>query len=223
MRLVFDNTAELISQAAQSLVMRIQEKPNSVVLLTGGTLGIELIAELGKLELDLSQATFLFGDERFVPLDHPDRNEHQGLEAFPGLQASLLRYPATGDLTEAAQQFSEVLQTRFGDLDGDQPVFDFAIVGMGPDGHIASLFPGHLQEKAWVIAEPNSPKPPAQRLSLSFQALARTNEVWFLVSGAAKADAVRCVFDGHCDLPAAKLTGVQKTIWFMDQELSRAL
>ena len=92
-----------------------------------------------------------FGDERFVPLDHPDRNEHQGLEAFPGLQANLLRYPATGDLTEAAKQFSEVLQTRFGDLDGDQPVFDFAIVGMGPDGHIASLFPGHRQEKAWVI------------------------------------------------------------------------
>jgi 6-phosphogluconolactonase len=94
---------------------------------------------------------------------------------------------------------------------------------MGPDGHVASLFPGAQHDFNWIVAESNSPKPPSMRLSFSYEALNRSSEVWFLVSGEAKADAVRCALSDSCDLPAGQVRGLESTLWFMDMELRRAL
>jgi 6-phosphogluconolactonase len=94
---------------------------------------------------------------------------------------------------------------------------------MGPDGHLASLFPGRVHPEAWIVSETDSPKPPSQRLSFSYQALNRSKRVWFLVSGAEKAEPVRCALLGDCDLPVAQVLGIEETVWFMDSELSRAL
>ena len=95
---------------------------------------------------------------------------------------------------------------------------------MGPDGHIASLFPGHQQAEKWIIAEKASPKPPAERLSFSYQALNRARAVIFLASGTAKAAVAKCAIQEEaCDLPAAKVKGLELTRWYVDEEISREL
>lgn len=224
MDLVFDSTVELIRDAAARFRTKVATGQLRRVLLTGGSLGIELLRELAQEHLDISGIDFFFGDERYVELNHPDRNEAQGIAAWPNLTTSLKRFPANdSDLTLAAARISSDFEAVFGPLADISPVFDLVILGMGPDGHVASLFPGHDYPKTWVVAEPNSPKPPSERLSFSYQALNRATEVWFLVSGSSKSNAVRCAKESDCDLPVAKVHGLSETLWFMDQELRRAL
>lgn len=224
--LEFPTTSALVTEAVDRLVVLLSSGDSSRklrVLLTGGTLGIEFCRQAAKRGLDLSRADFMFSDERFVSLDHQDRNEAQALEVWPALTASLIRFPdANQPLESAAHEFEQVLQASLGDLEDSDPMFDLTVLGMGPDGHIASLFPGHDTKGGWVLAEHDSPKPPSQRLSLSYQALNRSARVWFLVSGAAKAEAVKSALSGK-ELPAGRVTGTLETIWFMDSELRRAL
>lgn len=224
MQLVFDSTSEITKAAVSRFRSKLESGELSRVLLTGGTLGIQFLADLSKEELDVSKVEFLFGDERFVSLDHPDRNEAQGLAAWPELGASLRRFPDDStDLSSALDVMNSRLENQLGSLSAVDPVFDLVILGMGPDGHIASLFPGHSHGKTWVVSEQDSPKPPKQRLSFSYEALNRAREVWFLVSGKSKAEAVSCAMGEDCDLPVAKVQGMEQTIWFMDQELRREL
>jgi 6-phosphogluconolactonase len=191
-------------------------------LLTGGTLGIEFIAALGETSVDLTNIHFMFGDERFVPRDHVDRNEHQALAVFQGLKSYLIRYPEASENLEAARQrFSFELENLFGPIESPSRQIDLTILGMGPDGHIASLFPGVAHEDAWVVSEANSPKPPSERLSFSYQALNNSERVWFLVAGAGKADALRNVYARQ--LPASKVQGLSETRWYLDKEISDAL
>jgi len=218
---VFNSPAEVATEVAAQLLGAItQDETHKLIGLTGGTLGIEIIREFGKLVQAHLPATFVFGDERFVALDDPDRNEHQGLQAWPSLASYLVRYPAGSDEIESARtQFEAQLQASF----GEKPSFDITILGMGPDGHVASLFPGHKLLGDLVVAETDSPKPPGKRLSLSYPALNSSKEVWFVASGAAKADAVRCALASDCDLPVGRVKGESRTRWFIDSELSREL
>ncbi len=99
--------------------------------------------------------------------------------------------------------------------------FDLVMLGMGPDGHVASLFPGHPQlDVTDRIAVPvtDSPKPPPERISLTFPALNRTHEVWFLVSGDGKADAVARALapEGSVHATPARGITVEETTWFLD-------
>jgi 6-phosphogluconolactonase len=143
---------------------------------------------------------------------------------LPELAKHLHRFPEPNqDLEQARVFFDTQLNQDLGPLDAPGSSFDLVILGMGPDGHVASLFPGAQHDFAWIVAEPNSPKPPAMRLSFSYEALNRSSEVWFLVSGEAKADAVRCALSDDCDLPAGQVRGLESTLWFMDAELRRAL
>jgi 6-phosphogluconolactonase len=112
---------------------------------------------------------------------------------------------------------------RFGEVTDSNPVFDLAIVGFGPDGHVASLFPGRETGENWIVSESNSPKPPTERLSLSYKALNRASHMWFLAAGKPKAEVVRCALGGQCDLPLAKVSGQTSTVWYLDRELSDEL
>lgn len=219
--LVLNTPSEVATHVAMELHSKItKDQTHKLVALTGGTLGIEVIRELGRLVQGELPVTFVFGDERFVDLKDPDRNEHQGLEAWAGLEKYLTRYPDnTVDLETARDKFARELESKF----GPNPSFDITILGMGPDGHIASLFPGHTREGRLVVAEPDSPKPPAQRLSLSFGALNNSKQVWFVASGVAKAEAVSCALGQDCELPVGRVKGQEATRWFIDSELSRAL
>ena len=226
----FESDAALTFQAAKDiealLAQAISDRGCASLVLTGGTLGIKILEDLRSLNLDLSRLDVFFGDERFVGLDNADRNEHQGLTVWPELaNANFHRFPASNaTLAEAANTFNGHIEKLLGPLEAPSPVFDVLILGMGPDGHVASLFPGHVQERSWIIAEGDSPKPPAQRLSFSYEALNRARNVVFLASGSAKAEVARCAIkDIECDLPAAKVRGLELTRWYVDQEISREL
>ena len=225
-RKILDSPEALIAQATTDFVALVGElkksKSELTVLLTGGTLGIEFIAALGKTAVDLSSILFIFGDERYVRRDHEERNEHQALKVFPGLERQLIRYPeASEDLEDSKQSFSVQLENLLGPVESPLRQIDLTILGMGPDGHIASLFPGVEHESGLIVSEDDSPKPPSQRLSFSYRALNTSERVWFLVAGAGKADALRRVYAG--ELPAAKVQGLSETRWYLDKEISDAL
>ena len=227
---VFGDTGVLLSAVAgeflKIIAARDTGKPFRVGL-TGGSLGIGLLSELARRDIDTSDIEFSMGDERWVGLGDADRNEAQAISAWPQLSSSnFVRFsdPAAMDLERAARQANQ----RFEDLvaRGDQEFFDLLLLGVGPDGHVASLFPGHTQnQNRWVVYETHSPKPPAERLSLSFEALNRAKNVWFLAAGESKASVVsQALKAGEAsDLPCAKVRGQDTTRWFIDQDLANAL
>jgi 6-phosphogluconolactonase len=218
---LIENAARDFAELATNL---LAEKSRIRVLLTGGSLGIEFIAAMGKLDLNWSKVFLMFSDERFVALDADDRNERQGIAVWPKLADYLFRFPApVMDLRSAKKALSEQLLRELGQLTQDGAVFDLTILGMGPDAHVASLFPGHEQDGDWVIAEDNSPKPPSQRLSLSYRALNRSERVWFLAAGDSKVNAVKQSLDPGSGLPAARVRGLQETVWYLDKEITGAL
>lgn len=196
-------------------------KPKARVLLTGGTLGIELLRELARLDLPWSRVWLMFSDERFVSLEDQDRNEQQGINVWPELARHLNRYPDSNQtLMQAAAVLEAGLHAELGEVSGAESVFDISLLGMGPDAHVASLFPGRNSSGGWVVAEPVSPKPPQQRLSLSYEALNRAERVWFLASGASKVWAVKQSLRADSGLPAAMVRGRAETRWFLDQEIT---
>lgn len=215
---------KIATDVAAVINSALSTRPSFNLVLTGGTLGIATAEELGKQPVDWSRVFIWFGDERFVPLDHPDRNEAQALAVWPGLaEAKFRRYPdSTVPLARAAVDFSREFDVDFGVLEAPDSVFDLVLLGMGPDGHVASLFPGHSHSPAWIVPEPASPKPPSERLSMSYEALNRADRVWFIASGAGKAEALRSGAKEDV-LPAGRVRGVSETICYIDTGLSDAL
>jgi 6-phosphogluconolactonase len=120
-----------------------------------------------------------------------------------------------GTLEQAAEKFDAVLEPFWGD---SLPRFDLILLGVGPDGHVASLFPGHQEQipNRFTVIESNSPKPPAKRLSLSLEILNNADEVWFTVAGRDKADAVAAAMSGDSQLPVA-LVKAKANRWFIDE------
>src|SRR5581483_7531370 len=158
------------------------------VALTGGSAASSLYPVLAQAKLDWSKVHVWFGDERCVPPEHADSNFKLAHESF----LARVQVPAThihrmrGEIppVDAASEYEKALQAIGGAL-------DVVHVGMGPDGHICSLFPGHplLQEKTKLVASLTaSPKPPPSRVTLTLPALAKARALWFLVMGGNKAD-----------------------------------
>jgi 6-phosphogluconolactonase len=215
----FKDAEETALGAAEAIVARVSEllaEQDAVnLVVTGGTVGILTLAKLRDLTLDYSRVHIWWGDERFVEKQSADRNELQARNALLNhieIPASNLHpFPASDEgqsLDEAAASFREVVRgVRF----------DILLLGIGPDGHVASLFPGHDAEGELVVAEHDSPKPPPQRLSLSYNAINSAREVWFTVAGADKQDAVSVAFGDQPDsLPVGRVRGTEKTVWFVD-------
>jgi 6-phosphogluconolactonase len=200
------------------------------VVLTGGTVGIALLRQVALTrQIDWSDVHFWWGDERYVESSSSDRNAVQAREAMLAKlsipETNIHEFPATdnsANLLEAKIEFLQEVRKHFGD---DFPVFDLTILGMGPDGHIASLFPGHesMASGEAVVAESNSPKPPAERLSFSYEVLNSSSKIVFVVSGLDKAEAITAVHTNEeCNLPAAKIQAVGETIWFIDEAAGSA-
>jgi 6-phosphogluconolactonase len=200
------------------------------VALTGGTIADKIHLEIARLgatsEVDWGRVDFFWGDERFVASDSDDRNAVQArvamLDALPVDPDRIHEIPSTADAADvdaAATAYAETIRAM------DSGRFDLLMLGVGLDGHIASLFPGFPQldlQDAIAAGVTGSPKPPPERVTLTYPALARSEEVWFVVSGSDKAQAVGRALapqapDVH-EIPAAGVRGQVKTIWFLDRE-----
>ncbi len=194
------------------------------IVLTGGTVGIESLAAINgsaaRDAVDWGKVELFWGDERFVAAESHDRNEKQASEALLAdlaLDPALVHVmaPSDGefgdDLDAAAGAYSDLVAGR---------TFDVTLLGLGPDGHVASLFPGHpgLCLTAPALAVRNSPKPPPERISLSLDTIRNSTEVWIVTAGSGKADAVRQAFNGATEvaIPAVGAVGRERTLWMLD-------
>lgn len=201
--------------------------------LTGGSLGSDIWASVAaspaREAVDWAQVELWWGDERYLPAGDTDRNDVQndaaGLASLP-LDADKVHRVPGPDVSESA----EASATAYGESmrASGAGSFDVMILGVGPDGHVASLFPGHPAQQttdAIAIAVHDSPKPPPDRVSLTFEALRRSREVWFVVAGADKAEAVANAVSGAPPelSSAAQVRGEERTLWLLDTEAAQRL
>ncbi|MGW6276019.1 6-phosphogluconolactonase [Kribbella sp. NPDC055071] len=217
--LAFSVAGRLITQ----LVDAQSEGGVAQLVLTGGRVAALVygaVAESpGNVEVDWRRVEFWWGDERFLPSGDPERNETQAREALLSkLDVDPARvHPMPADAGQgaeaAASAYAEELEAA------GSPTFDVVMLGVGPDGHVASLFPGFPQLgviDVAAVAVHDAPKPPPTRISLTLPWLSRTREVWFVVSGEDKAEAVaKALGDG--DVPAAQPKGQNRTLWLLDE------
>lgn len=224
------NSTLLAAAVAARLVTRIVDLQSSggipSVVLTGGTTGIELLRYINdspaRDAIDWRRLELFWGDERFVPADSDDRNEKQAREALLDhvpLDPSLVHAmaPSDGefgdDVDAGAQAYAKLLSGRKG--------FDITLLGIGPDGHVASIFPEHpgVYDDRLAIAVRNSPKPPPTRISLTLPTIRTSREVWIITAGEAKAGAIAMALGGAGEvaIPAAGATGTARTLWLLDK------
>lgn len=226
------DVATLAAAEIASTLDRLLDKQEVVhFALTGGTVGIKTLATLADnanfAKLDLTRIHIWWGDERYVEKSSPDRNANQARDAFLSKvklpEHNIHEFPATDSglsVSEAAVVFERHLTEVFG---AAKPKMDLTILGMGPDGHIASLFPAISYSSEDVVSTDASPKPPSERLSFSYELLNRSTKVIFVVSGIDKAEVVEQVHtDENCDLPAARIAALNETIWFIDEAAGAA-
>jgi 6-phosphogluconolactonase len=232
--------AGLLARAAAarlvtSLVDRQAAAGSASLVLTGGGVGTAVLAELAAAPardaVDWRRLDIWWGDERFLPAGHPERNESGAREALlRHLDADPARVrpmpaadgPDGDDPEAAAARYASWLAAAARPEDhGPVPSFDVLLLGIGPDGHVASLFPGlpALYDERPVVAVRGAPKPPPLRLSLTLPAIRCAREVWILAAGAEKAGAVRLALSdvGPVQVPAAGARGRQRTLFLLDR------
>jgi 6-phosphogluconolactonase len=220
-------TPEALAARAAALIAELMQgcqAPYRLCLSGGSTprAAYRLLADRNDIAWDCAE--LFFGDERFVPPDHPDSNYRMvrdsllaGGSVAPCL---LLPMPTDGTPDGCAEAYEEILRQQYGAsrLDPGVPLFDLTLLGLGPDGHTASLIPGQkvLKERTrWAAAVPEGR--PEVRLTLTYPALESSRLVLFLVAGADKAEAVRRVRAGDADLPAGALNPSGDVIWLLDR------
>jgi 6-phosphogluconolactonase len=203
------------------------------VVLTGGGVGIAVLEHVAGLAeepiretVDWEQVDVWWGDERYVPADSDERNEKQARAALlsrVGVPEHRIHAmpPSDGDVRtpeEGADWYAGQLAAAAGD--GGVPRFDVLLLGMGPEGHTASIFPDSpaARDGRPVFAVRDCPKPPPTRISLGFSAINTAEEVWLVVAGEGKAPAVAKALVGAepVDLPAAGVHGRRATRWLLD-------
>jgi 6-phosphogluconolactonase len=210
-------------------------------VLTGGTIADKIHATIGRSRardaVDWSRVEVWWGDERFLPSGDPDRNETQARGALLGQvrldPAKVHAIPAADQADDdpdlAAAAYAETLRHAARPEDhGEVPTFDILMLGVGPDGHVASLFPERpalYETGRSVVAVRNAPKPPPIRVSLTMPVLKRAREVWFVVSGEDKAKAAYLALSGagEIQIPAAGPRGLQRTLWLLDKPAASQL
>jgi 6-phosphogluconolactonase len=238
----FPDSGLLVETAGKRLIDTIQTavaaRGRAVIVLTGGGNGIALLEHLGAhgQQIDWSKVHLFWGDDRYVPEDDDERNDKQAraalLDHIDVPSSNVHAMPASdgefaGDLAAAALAYEQVLAANAEPGD-PTPNFDVHLLGMGPEGHINSLFPDTpavRETTRMVVSVEDSPKPPPQRITLTLPAIQRSREVWLMVSGAAKAEAAAAAIGGAdpVSVPAAGAVGLETTLWLLDKEAAAQL
>lgn len=240
-------TPELLAAAAAArLVTRLVDvqagRGSASVVLTGGGIAIALLHQLAAAPaagaVDWSRLDVYWGDERFLPAGHPDRNETQAREALldrVGVDPARVHpMPASdgpfGDDPDAAARDYAALLARHSRPEDhwDVPTFDVCLLGLGEEGHTASVFPGSpavYETDRTVVGVRGCPKPPPTRVTLTLPAIRCAAEVWMVAAGVGKAPAVAMALGGagEVQLPAAGVRGRRRTLWLLDRAAATKL
>ncbi|MER6829699.1 6-phosphogluconolactonase [Streptosporangium sp. NPDC000563] len=230
--------ADVLAKAvAARVIVRLVDaqsaKGSAHLVLTGGSVGIATLAEIAaspaRDAVDWRKVDIWWGDERFLPDGDPERNETGAREALldqldlDPARVHVMRGPDSGmTAEESAEAYAEELRKAARPEDhGQAPSFDLMMLGMGPDGHVASLFPGlpALHDTRPVVAVHDSPKPPPTRISLTLPVIQGAREVWVIAAGEEKAEAVRLALSdsGTMQVPAAGARGSRNTLFLLDR------
>jgi 6-phosphogluconolactonase len=234
--------AEVSAQLVATLSRAQQQFGRAALALTAGSIMEKVWSALAKSDpdaVDWSRVDVFWGDERFVDAGSSDRNDvpfhrilldHEPFSAVRHFPMPASDGEFGSDLDAAAAAYAQTLdeQRRPSDT-GSVPSFDVVLLGVGPDGHCCSLFPGHpgtQDESSSVIPVRNSPKPPPSRMSLSFDGLNSAREIWVVVSGSGKAEAVaKALAPGtsRVDVPSSGAQGTERTVWLLDRDAAAEL
>lgn len=237
-----DTLSTLLDQAATSLIDVVSSLQTTGggrhgdgvarLVLTGGGAGIGLLERIRELEdadsrIDWSRVHVFFGDDRNVPVDHEDSNEGQARDALlnhvdiPEANIHGIGLDG-GEMEEAARAYEQLIEELA------PKGFDIHLLGMGHEGHINTLFPhtdAVRETQRLVIAVTDSPKPPAERVTLTLPAVRRAEQVWLLVSGEDKAQAAKAIVDraNFEEWPAAGAEGTADTLLYLTDDAATAL
>ena len=233
----------LAAATAARLVTKLVDAQSSrgsaSVVLTGGRTGIAVLEHLrdspARDAVDWSRVDLYWGDERFLPAGDPERNETQARAALldhvqiPADRVHVME-PSDGRFGDnpeaAAEAYVRMLAEKTRPEDhGLVPTFDVCLLGVGEEGHTASIFPESpavYEEERMVVAVRNCPKPPPTRVSLTLPAIRQSNEVWLMTTGESKLAAVAMALGGagEIQVPAAGARGRRRTLWLLDKTAS---
>jgi 6-phosphogluconolactonase len=221
------------ARLAVRLVDAQAERGEADLVLTGGRIAAAIYQAMrdspARDAVDWSRVNFWWGDERFLPSGHPERNETQAraalLDAIPVDPARVHPMPPAdgpdgADPEAAAARYAGELAAA---APGTAPLphFDLILLGVGEDGHVASVFPEHpvTYENRPVAAVRGAPKPPPVRITLTLPAINTAEEVWLIAAGTEKSSAVRMTLAGAgaVQVPAAGVQGVDRVLWLLDR------
>jgi 6-phosphogluconolactonase len=221
------DVAEHVATELARTVSAVDASRRVALAVPGGSVAELLFPRLARLTLDWSRIDVTWVDERVVPPDHTDSNvcaaRRHWLDrlAAPGPRIIAPSFSADTDRMAADWQAALI------DALGTPPRLDIAMLGVGPDGHVASIFPRHPsldREDAWVIGVHDAPKPPPERVTLTRAALALASELWIIAFGRGKAAAIReARADPHASSPLAQVVAAAKRVrWFLDDAAASA-
>lgn len=246
---IHPDSSVLMAAIAARLITKLVDVQDqygeATIVLTGGTVGIGTLKAVADSPaapaVNWAKVNFWWGDERFVAAGDADRNTQQARKALlshVAVDLERVHEPGSSDDFESPEtaavdytrRLSEAAQAEHAaDTSDDRPDsprnvprFDVVLLGVGPDAHVASLFPeqGGVREKVLtVVGVRNSPKPPSQRISLTLPAINTASEVWMVVAGEDKAGAVGLALAGAnpIQVPAAGPSGRTRTLWLIDE------
>ncbi len=233
----------LAAAVAARLVTRLvdaqAEHGTASVVLTGGSIGIAALRAVrdspARGAVDWRRVDVWWGDERWVPADDPERNDRQAREALldaVDLDPSRVHPvgapggPDGDDADAAAARYADEL-TAAAPPDDDVPPFDVLLLGMGAEGHTASIFPESpaAHDERPALAVHGCPKPPPTRVSLGFSSITAARDVWVVASGEEKAPVVALALGGvgRVQVPVAGAVGTRRTLWLLDEAAASQL
>jgi len=202
-------TAEEVAKTAAAEIAEALRGGARSLVLAGGTTPQRCYELLSSLDVEWGRVAVLFGDERCVPADHPESNYRMVKEALLDrvAPATVYRMPAELGPEGGAEAYAKAV--------ADAVPLDFVLLGVGEDGHIASLFPGHpvLRARGLTAGVRDSPKPPPERVTLTLEVIRDARQVLILATGSTKADAVALARRG--ETPSGMIAAAR---WLIDQD-----
>ncbi|GLB62227.1 6-phosphogluconolactonase [Dietzia sp. NCCP-2495] len=220
-----DALATAAAQAIEGhLTERIASNGRAVLALTGGSAGVKTAAALAETDIDWGRVTVYFGDERFVPADDPERNDGQldaALLDRLGDRPTVHRWPARSDDMSDVDRAAASFLADVALPASEHEIFDVTILGMGPEGHIDSIFPhtpAVAETESLAVGVRNCPKPPPERMTFTLPAVRRSRHVIVVATGEGKAEAVANGVGGAdpTEWPVAGAVGTVSTTYHLD-------